>query len=156
MSSTRKKSKQIENEHYEIAVEDWEAYYRFGINNINKDIIPGDYWEISELILLGKIVSPALEKATRVKINITERPELDDHWKHEDPDNPPLAVGWMEIPRSDDTLIMNCWIPSRSFRHVAISVASGKINYVSVFGTKLKRRRGKIFYIRLSAHREED
>ncbi|MGD1151566.1 MAG: hypothetical protein ABR911_01630 [Syntrophales bacterium] len=156
MSSTPKKSKQIENERYEIAVEDWEVYYRFGINDVNKDIIQGDYWEISELILLGKIVSPALEKATRVKINITERPELDDHWKREDPDNPPLAVGWMEIPRSDDTLIMNCWIPSRSFGHVAISVASGKINYVSVFGTKLKRRRGKIFYIRLSAHREED
>jgi hypothetical protein len=156
MSSARKKSKQIENEHYEIAVEDWEAYYRFGINNINKDIIPGDYWEISELILLGKIVSPALEKATRVKINMAERPELDDHWKHEDPDNRPLAVGWMEIPRGDDTLIMNCWIPSRSFRHVAISVASGKIKYASVFGTKLKWRRGKIFYIRLSVHREED
>jgi hypothetical protein len=99
MPKKQKKRKRKEPEHltYEIEVEDWEVEYHFGINKVNRNIISGDYWEHSGLILSGKILSPTLKNAVQTKIHIAEKPDLNDHWKVEAAEHPPLASGWMEI-----------------------------------------------------------
>ena len=151
----KRKSKELEKEVYEVELDAWEVDYHFGINTI-KNIILGDYWEHSSLILSGKIISPALKSATKAEIHIMARPELDDHWKEQAKENPPLATGWMEIPRGDDTLQISCSVPSRSFNYIPIAVASGKIGFARIFGAKLRWRRGKALEISLSTRREEE
>ena len=77
----KRKSKKPETESYQIEVEDWEVYYHFGIapKTLN-DIIKGAYWETSKLTLVGKILSPTLEKATKARVDLSADPETDDHW----------------------------------------------------------------------------
>ena len=152
----KRKKKEPENEAYEIEIEDWETAYHFAMNTMPKDLVEGVYWEHSMLILTGKILSPALEKATKARVEIADDPQLDDHWKPEPTIISAKAIGWMGIPRGDDKLIFHCSIPSRSLPHITIAVCTGKIKYVSIFGTKLKWRKGTISSLSLSKDREED
>ena len=152
----KKKKPERETEQYEFEVQDWEVYYNFGINTTRSGFIPEDFWDISSLTLLGQILSPEIKNAARARIEIRERPELDDHWKEPPREKPPLAVGYMGIPRGDDTLNITCWIPSRSFQLIPTAVASGKIKFASIFGEKLKWRRGKVFDLTLTTVREEE
>ena len=151
----RKWGKAVESEHYEIDIEDWEESYFFQINKTNRKFIPGDYWEHSGLILWGKIVSPTIKNASRVRIDIRGTPELDEHWKQETVDHPPQTIGWMAA-RRDNILAMNCDIPSRSFQWIPAVVTSGKVRYASISGTKLKWGQGRIFGISLSTNREDE
>ncbi len=96
----KRKKKEPENETYEIEVEDWETAYHFAINTMPKDLIEGVYSEHSKLILTGKIFSPALEKASKARVEIADDPQLDDHWKPEPTIISAKAIGWMEIPRA--------------------------------------------------------
>lgn len=157
MAKKRKvKKKKPQNESYEIQVEDWEVDYHFGLNTAPKDLIQGVYWEWSKLILTGKILSPTIKTASKTRIELADEPVLDDHWKPTPTVASAQAVGWMEIPRGDDTLIFYCSIPSRSFEYISLSVSSGKIKYASIFGTKLKWRKGRVSSISLSTIREEE
>ena len=150
------KKKKPQNESYAIEVEDWEVDYRFGLNTAPKDLIPGVYWEWSKLILTGKILSPIVKTASKTRIELADEPVLDDHWKPTPTVTSAKAVGWMEIPRGDDTLVFYCSIPSRSFKYISLSVSSGKIKYASIFATKLKWRKGIVSSISLSTIREEE
>ena len=120
------------------------------------DSIDDVYWESSKLILTGKILSPALEKAGKTKIDIEAYPKMDDHWKEKPTIISAKEIGWMEIPRGDDTLIFYCSIPSYSLPYVALAVDSGKIKYVSIYGTKLKWRKGTISSVWLSKELEKN
>jgi hypothetical protein len=158
MSKKQKKRKKIkrEKERYEIEIEDWEVYYHFGVNIGRSDYIPGNFWEISSITLWGKIVSPILKTASKAKLEISAKPDLDDHWKESPTEKLPSGVGLMEIPRGHDTLHLYCWIPSRSFIYIPVAASSGRIRHVSVYGEKLKWRRGRIFYISVTTNREEE
>ena len=157
MAKKRKtKKKKPEKEYYEIEVEDWEVYYNFGLNTAPKDLIEGVFSEYSKLILTGKILSPIVKQASKARIEIAGDPQMDDHWKAQPTITSAKAIGWMEIPRGDDTLILHCWIPSRSFRYISLAVDSKKIKFASVFGPKLKWRRGTISSVSLSTNREEE
>lgn len=82
MAKRRKtEKKEPEKERYEIEVEDWEVDYHFGLNTAPRDLIDGVYWEYSSLILTGKILSPILKKASKTRVQISDDPQLDDHWK---------------------------------------------------------------------------
>ena len=157
MAKKRKSKKEkVENETYEIIVEDWEIAYSFSLNTLPKDLIEGAYWEYLKLILKGNILSPALEKAGKARIEVAPEPQMDDHWKQKPTIISAKAIGWMEIPRGDDTLIFQCSVPSRSLPLVTMAVESGKIKFVSISGTTLKWRKGTIFRISLSKDRDED
>jgi len=117
--------------------------------------LKGVYWEWSKIILTGKILLPDLEKANKARIEIKADPQKDDYWKVKPTILSAKAIGWMEIPRGDDTLIFYCSIPSQSLPFVTLAVDSSKIKFVSIFGTKLKWRKGTISSISLSKHREE-
>ncbi len=156
MAKRRKKQKASEKESYEIDVDEWEVSNHFGINIDRNLLDQGDYWEDARLSLSGNIVSPILKNATKAKINIWENPEFDDHWKETSTEKVPLGIGSMEILRDNETLNLICWIPSRLYKNILLALASKKIKYASVFGEKLRWRRGKIFHIRLSTNREEE
>ena len=151
----KRKKKEPEKEIYEIEVEDWEVDYHFGINTLPRDLNDGVYWEHSKLTLHGKIISPVLEKATKTRVELAADPKMDDHWKTEPSITSAKAIGFMEIPRGDDTLIFYCFIPFRLLPFITLAVDSGKIKFVTIWGTKLKWRRGKISSLSLSKDREE-
>ena len=153
MAHKRKKNIPI-IERYEIEVEDWDADYHFGM--APKNIIEGVYWEGSRLIIIGKLISPILDAASKARVEIKSDPQLDDHWKP----NPTIisakAIGWMDIPRGDNTLIFYCSVPSHSLSYLAYAVHLKKIRYISMSGTKLKYRQGTISHISLSSQREDE
>lgn len=156
MAQKRKtKENTLITESYEIEVVDWEVNYHFGINTVPKDLIEGVYCEYSKLILIGRIILPALEKASKARIEIADDPKLDDHWQPKPTIISAKAIGWMEVPRGDDRLIFYCSVPSRSLPYIALAVQSGKIKYSLIFGTMLKWRKGTISSLSLSTHREE-
>jgi len=148
----KKKKKESETERYEIEVEDWEVAYRFESNTAPKDLVEGVFWEHLRLILTGKILSP-LEKASSAKIEIASKPHMDDHWKTEPTIKSAKAIGWMEIPKGEDTLTFYCLIPSRSLPSVILAAGLAKVKFVSISGTKLKWRKGTISSVSLSKDR---
>ncbi len=154
MAKKKKKSKVQETQRYEIEVVDWEVYHHFGI--APKSLGEGTYWEILKLTLLGKIISPVLKIAEKAKIDISSSPEMEDHWTTEPTILSAKAIGFMEVPRGEDILQMHCSIPPRVSNNIHVAIASGKIKYISVFGEKLKWRRGLVFSITLSAELEEE
>jgi hypothetical protein len=156
MAQKRKTKTILIKDLYEIEVEDWEVNYHFGMNTAPRDLIDGAYWESSKLILAGRIIAPALEKASKARIEIAGDPQMDDHWQPKPTIASAKAIGWMEIPRGDDRLIFYCSVPSRSLPYTALAIQSGKINYISIFGTKLKWRQGTISSLSLSTHREDE
>jgi len=147
--------KRPEKEFYEIEVDAWETTYHFGLNTVSKDLFDGVYWEYSKLILTGKVLSPILEKASKARIEMAADPQMDDHWKPKPTIVSAKAIGFMEIPRGDDTLIFYCSIPSRLFGYTALAANSEKIRFASISGTKLKWRKGTISSISFSKNREE-
>lgn len=151
----KKKKKEPEKEIYEIEVKDWEAGFHFGINTLPRDLVGGPYWEHAKLVLFGKIISPVLEKASQTRVELAAEPQMDDHWKVEPTIKSAKGIGFMEIPRGDDTLICYCSIPSRSLPLVTLAVNSGKMKFVTIWGTKLKWRKGTISSVSLSKDREE-
>jgi len=149
------KKKEPEKESYTIEVEDWKVDYHFGINTVSEDIIPGVYLEWVRLILTGRILSPDIEKAGSARIELSQDPQMDDHWTVRPTIISAKAIGWMEIPRGDNMLIFCCSIPSRSFAYIPLAVSAGKVKYASISGTKLKWRKGVVFDVSLSTIREE-
>jgi hypothetical protein len=152
----KRKRKKPENERYEFEVEDWEMDYHFELNVGPKDFIPGVFWENSKCTLIGKIVSPILKNANKARVEIVDKPELDDNWKINPTVRSAKGIGSIEIPRGDDTVIFYCWVPSRSFQYIPLAVSSGKIKFALIFGTRLKWRKGDIFSISLSTIRDEE
>ncbi len=129
--------------------------YYFALNTGPKDLFEGAYMEYSNLILTGNILSPSLENVGKAKIEIRDDPQMDDFWGPKPTIISAKAIGWMGIPRGGNTLIFHCSVPSRSLQFIALAVKAGKIRYISIFGTKLRWRRGTISSISLSANREE-
>ena len=153
----KKKKKEPEYEIYEIEVEDWKVAYDFGLNRLSRGIISGVYREHSELILIGKILSPVLIITSRAKILIRADPRMDDHWKEKPTITSAEEIGWMQILRDEDkTLFFYCSIPSQSLPSLAVAANSGKIKFVSIYGTKLKWQKGTILNIDLFTQHEED
>ena len=60
----------VEHEVYQIAMKDWEVYYNFGVDQ--RKYSSGAYWEISNLILMGEILSPELKIASKAKCTTLE------------------------------------------------------------------------------------
>ena len=129
-------------------------YYNFGI--APKNLGMGLYWEISNLTLLGKILSPELKIANTAKVCLSAEPEMADHWTPKPTIKSAKGVGYMEVARGKKVLEIRCSIPPRLSDSIHLSVASRKIKYISILGEKLKWRKGLIFGITLSAEREED
>lgn len=156
MMAQKRKTKEdiLIRESYQVEVDDWEVYYSFGL--APKHLMEGVYWETSKLILIGKIISPVIEKASKARIEISAEPQMDDHSQPKPTIVSAKATGWMEIPRGDDRMIFYCSVPSRSLPYLALSVQSGKIKHVSITGTKLKWRQGTISRLHLSAYREDE
>ena len=152
----RKRKKEPEPEWYKIEVSDWEGDYHFSLNRMPKDLHDGLFWERSSLILAGKILSPVVEKASTARVELSAMPEMDDHWTTKPTIPSAKAIGWMEIPRGEDTLIFSCRIPARSLQNVTLAAHAGRIGFVSIFGTKLKWRQGTISSITLSRTRDEE
>ena len=143
-------------ESHEIRVEDWEVDYYLRLNTVIQDLIDGVFWESSQLILIGQLISPVIEKANKARIEIAAKPQMDDHWKQESKIVSAKAVGYMEIPRGEDNLIFHCLVPARSLPFIAIAAKSGKIKHVSMLGTKLKWRQGTISSLSLSTERNDE
>ncbi|MFC1577607.1 hypothetical protein ACFL36_01215 [Thermodesulfobacteriota bacterium] len=153
MAKKQKKKKVREKLSYEIEVTDWDVYYHFGIAPKHLDM--GAYWETSNLTLLGKILRPDLKIATKARIEFSADPEMTDYWSREPTIKSAKAVGFMEVPRGEGILQIRCSIPPRLSNNIHVAVSSGKIKYVTIFGEKLKWRKGLITSISLSAEREE-
>jgi len=81
---------------------------------------------------------------------------MEDHWTIEPTILSAKAIGFMEVPRGEDVFQMHCSIPPRVSNNIHVAIASRKIKYISVFGEKLKWRRGLVFSITLSAELEEE
>jgi hypothetical protein len=154
MAKKRRRKKPPENLYYEIEVMDWEVYYHFGL--APKNLGRGLYWETSSLTLIGNILSPELKNATKAKVDLSADPQMADHWKTKPTILSAKGVGFMEIPRGKAVLKCRCSIPPRLSNNIHVAIASGKIKFVSIYGEKLKWRKGLIFDISLSAECEED
>ena len=155
--SKKKRTVQDENEFYVVQVEDWEASCSFHVNRDPERLInPGAYEEDSEIKLLGKIVMPALKDTSRVEIRITGSMELNDHWKESTKGNSVHSIGHLQIlTDADKTFSVMCSVPSRSFSSVVIAAAAGKIKLASIWGTKLKWKKGWVSGIDLATRGEE-
>lgn len=152
----QKKKKESEPQWYEIEINDWEGDYHFGLSQMPKDLHDGLFWERSSLILWGTILSPVVGKASKAKVELSAMPEMDDHWTTNPTIPSAKGIGWIEIPRGEDTLIFSCRIPSQSLQNVILAAQAGRIGFVSIFGTKLKWRRGTISSVTLSRTRGEE
>jgi len=153
--SKKRKKKKPEKEFYQIEIEDWKVNHHFGVHLSRNVFGPEDFREDSCLTLLGTIGSPIIKNVTRAIINFCENPELDDHLKGTSTERP-SSIGWMEVLRDKITLNLTFWIPSRLFKNISLSMASGKTKYASVCGEKLKWGRGSIFWVSLSTTHEEE
>ena len=157
MPKMRKKRTGTESEVYKIEVVNWETDYHFGINKGRNQLIDGNYWEFSTLILKGTIVSPIVESVLKAVLRVSGEPRLDYHWNESSSEKSPLAIGFMQILRDNETLEFFCSVPSRSVQYITtVAAAAGKIKHASVYGEKPKWRKGKIFHFTLSAVSEED
>jgi hypothetical protein len=154
-SKKRKIAKPVP-ELYEIEVDDWEMNYHFGINEGERYIFSGDYREESYVIFFGRIISPILKRATKAHFHVSGDPNLDDHYKEDAPDKSPSGIGHMQVLRDNETLALQCNVPSRSIPFIAVSAGHGKIKHVSVYGDKLRWGRGNIAYISMRTRVEED
>ena len=153
----KRKAKKPENVWYEVAVYDWEPTYRFGLNIRSRNSRDDDaFWEYYTITLLGKLVSPELKQARNVRVELAGDPELDDHYTAKPTVISAKAIGFSEIPRGENTLILYCSIPARQLGFVGLAAQAGKIGHASVFGTKLRYRRGKVFSVLLQEFKEDE
>ena len=142
-------------ESYEIEVEDWDVYYHFGMNIAPKDLIEGVYWETSKLMLTGKLISP-VSRASKARIEMAGEHRMDDHWQQKPTIISAKAMGWIELPRGNERLIFYCSVPDRSIAIHNLGHPVGRIKCVSIFGTKLKWRRGTISSLSLSTRSDDE
>lgn len=140
-------------ERYEIEVDDWEADYYFGL--APKNIIEGVYWEVSNLIIIGRLISPVLNIVGNVRVKIKADPEVDDHWKPNPTITAAKAIGRMAILR-DNTMEFYCSAPTYSLPYLAQAAHANKIRYISITGTKLRYKEGAISHISLSSQKEDE
>jgi hypothetical protein len=140
-------------ESYEMEADDWEADYYFGL--APKNIIEGVYWEVSNLIIIGRLISPVLNMVGKVRVKIKADPEVDDHWKPNPTITAAKAIGRMAILR-DNTMEFYCSVPSYSLPYLAQAVHTKKIRYISITGTKLRYKEGTISHISLSSQKEDE
>ena len=131
-----------------VKIVEWKVDCGFGVNTLSKDDFPEDYSEHSDIILMGNLSLPVLKNIKRAKIRIMGSPELEDHWKHERKD-PPTATGWIEIQKGSDTIEFHSLFPHRNLSFVLTALASGKVGFVSVCGTKLRYRKADLFDLEL-------
>ena len=151
---TRKRKQSIPiKEFYKIEVEDWEADYFFGL--APQKVIEGVYWEVSDLIIIGRLISPVLNIVGKVRVKIKADPEVDDHWKSNPTITSAKAIGRMEILR-DNTMEFSCSVPSYSLPYLAQAAHANKIRYISINGTKLRYKSGTISHISLSSQKEDE
>ena len=150
-----KKAKKTENERYYINLSnDWSVDFSFGIN-IAPRLISSKYMDRSTLVINGNISYPILKHSQITRITIHENMDYDEGI-NEDNSRIPYAIGFMEIERGTNVLNMYCWIPPFKLQNFLLSLKAQKINYASVFGTKIKRRKGDIFSIELSTYSDND
>lgn len=86
MARKRKRKEVPPTERYEIQVEGWAVDYHFALNTAPRDLIEGEMWESSQLILNGTLLSPVassaktrLDKGSKVRVEVAAKPEMDDH-----------------------------------------------------------------------------
>lgn len=151
-----KKKKVRENERYEISVHDWEGYHHLHAQKTMRDFGDGLYWEGSSVSLLGNLKSPVIKSANKANITINSKPQMDEHWKETPSGKESEIIGFMEILRGEYVLNINIWLPNRLLQNIMLSLNHDKIKYVSIFGEKLKWRRGKLFSISLSTKNEDE
>lgn len=154
MAKTKKKAR--ENERYEIVVHHWEVYHHLHAEKNMRDVDDGLYWEGSSVSLRGNLISPIIKSANKGNITINSKPQMDEHWKQIPRGKESEIIGFMDIPRGDNTLNFNAWVPNRLFQNIMLSLNQDKIKYVSIFGEKLKWRRGNFFSISLSTKNEDE
>ncbi|KJS29364.1 MAG: hypothetical protein VR64_21360 [Desulfatitalea sp. BRH_c12] len=142
-------------EFYQLAVQDWEVYYHFGITPKRLRDSKGPYWEISKLKLSCGISSPKLRSASNAKVELSADPRQEDNWESEPTIVSAEAIGFMEIPRGQDVLLLYCSVPPRLGNNIHAAVAAGKIEHILVHGDKLKWRQGKVYSLSLSTKPEE-
>lgn len=152
----RKKKKIHKTERYEISCHDWEVYHHLNAQKNMLDFADGIYWEGSSVSFMGNLKSPKIKTANKVEIIINSDPQKDEHWKITRQDDKTEIIGFMEIPRQDKTLRINVWLPNRIFQNILLSLNQNKIRYASVFGEKLKWRKGRVYSISLSTKCEDD
>lgn len=154
MATCKKEKPEYEN--YEIEIQDYEVDYHFGIDSAWRRITEGDYWEGLTLKLLGKVLYPELKNASKAEVVLSAEPKLENHWKERHRDNPPSSIGMNQILNDNETLYSICWVPSSSLQFIAVAVSNGKVRLASIYGERLKWRRGSIIRINLSTNREDD
>jgi len=115
----------------------------------------GEYFEHSTLLLSGKIISPEIKDATKVKIRILESPELENHWENNQQSSTE-SVGYITLLKGIDLLEIFFLAPPRFFKNILMSVSAGKIKFCYVYGTKIKWSRGIAHNIRFSTDKEEE
>jgi hypothetical protein len=155
MATKRKKRKEPEKEFYEFEIEDWVTDFCFGANLSDKINFPGDYFEHSTLSLSGKIISPEIKNATKVRVRIFESPELENHWDNNQ-ESSPESIGYITLLKEIDLLEIFFPAPPRYFKNILISISAGKIKFCHVYGTKIKWGRGIAHNIRFSTEKEEE
>ncbi|MFC1862880.1 hypothetical protein ACFL1Z_02875 [Thermodesulfobacteriota bacterium] len=149
------KKKKVEYEDYQIEVQDWQADYSFLINK-GKNFFNGVYSEYASIIVTGKILFPDLGKTKQARIDLVGDPEKDDHWQAKPSIASADSIGYTQMLRGDETLSFFAHIPMRALPHIAVTLNSSKIKYISIYGTKLKWKRGTITNISLTTVQEEE
>ena len=152
-----KKAQESENnETYVIDIEDWKASCAFQPNDIPMKLLHvRDSKESPTTTLLGKIISPTLENVSKVKIEIKECPDLDDHRDPEKMDDSLQSIGSITVLK-DNTLCMKCSVPSRLVQYILVAFIADKITQALVLGTKLERNKGEILGIDLATQSEDN
>jgi hypothetical protein len=162
MARKRKRKEVQTTEWYEIEVKGWEVSYHFSLNTA-PNLIEGEMWESSQLILNGILLSPVIssaktrpDKIRKIKIEVAANPKIDDYWQEKPTIVSARGVGWMTLLKGDDTLVFHCMVPSRSLAFIAVAAQSGKIRHVSISGSKLKWRQGTISSFTFVTNKEEE
>lgn len=145
-----KKRQEPENIIYEIKVEDWQCEYMFGLNIWLKDLYPEEFIEYSRLILYGQLLKPVIESVAQVKVVLSARADLNENQRSTLPKKEISKVGSMEISRGSTVLEIACVVPASSFAFLPTTAAAGKINQISLTGTKLKWRKGDVLDLSIS------
>jgi hypothetical protein len=141
---------------YEIKIEEWWVECRFGTSNEASRLLNlGKYNERSSLILSGPILSPELKIANSAEIRLLEKPSLNDHWNQIPSNLPEESFGAMTVTY-DNVLMVFLDVPTRIFNFVSLAASSNKLNYATIWGTKLRYRQGGVSTIHFRTNYETE
>ena len=144
----KKKVKQTEKERYEIEILDWSVEYSFGVAEPNI-LLSNGYMDHSTIEISGNIIQPTLKHSQETRIMLYEK--IDYDMKREElEEGTPIDIGLIEIERKTNIVHMTCWISSRKITQILLGFSAQKINHISIFGTKIKNRKGNIYSVELS------